>query len=186
MKVELVDKVAFLEEAKAGAGMPMSLDAKPKVPKMVKKLGKAKAGTGHDCFLKGIRVMMDITATQFEWMQIERYTFLDIVSSQSKMHKLLEMDIRSQISYGVSETAITALEEAMDNYKADGITIDELMCNVPCGLELTARCSASYMSLKTIYNQRKNHKLEGWQGFIKFCDSLPEFNELTGCQNGNR
>jgi len=184
MQVKLIGDVAFLEESKQGAGMPMSVDASPKVPKMVKKLGKARAGSGHDCFLKGIRVMFDLTATQFEWMQIERYTFFDIVSSQSKMHKLLEMDIRKQIHYGVSETAISALEEAIYNFNEGGINVDELMCNVPCGLLLTARCSTNYMQLKVMYNQRKNHKLEGWQGFVEFCNNLPEFNELTGCSNG--
>ena len=34
-----------------------------------------------------------------------------------------------------------------------------------------------------MYQQRKNHKLDGWKPFIEFCDSLPEFNELTGCKN---
>lgn len=184
MKVELLG-VAFLQESKEGAGMPMSTDGNPVIPNMINKLGKARAGTGHDCFLKGIQVMMDVTATQFEWMQIERYTFFDIVSSQSKMHKLLEMDIRKQIHPGVNETSINALCEAIDLFNAGELTVDELMSNVPCGLLLKARCTTNYMQLKTMYNQRKNHKLEGWQGFIQFCDNLPEFNELTGCSNTN-
>jgi len=181
MQVQLIG-VSFLQESKEGAGYPMSESGKPKVPSMINSLGKARAGSGHDCFLKGIRVMADFSATQYEWMQLERYTFLDIVSSQSKMHKLTSMDLDGQCSEFVSKDAIDLLKACVIDFKNDHIGYDQLMANVPSGLILTARCSVNYMQLKTMYNQRKNHRLEGWTPFIEFCDSLPEFNELTGCK----
>tara|TARA_Y100000310_G_C20638300_1_gene792450 strand:+ start:690 stop:1247 length:558 start_codon:yes stop_codon:yes gene_type:complete len=179
-------EVAFLEFSKQGAGMPMSTTGDPKTPKIIDKLGKAKSGSGHDCFLKGIRVGFDLEATQYEWMQIERYTFFDIVSSQSKMHKLMEMNLAEQLNDGVTQLAIDNLINCMTQFEEGKITYDDLMDNVPCGLKLKARCNASYMQLKTIYNQRKQHKLKGWQGFCEFCDELPEFNYLTGCKRNNK
>ena len=89
MKIELID-VAFLEEAKKGAAFPMYVDGELVTPKSINKLGQSPSGSGHDNFLKQIHVMFDITATQYEWMQLERYTFLTM-NSQSKMHRLLKL-----------------------------------------------------------------------------------------------
>lgn len=179
MKISNI-QVAFLEEAKQGAGYPKTVGTAPKTPKAINKLGSAKIGSGHDCFLKGIRVMMDITATQYEWMQLERYTFLDIVSSQSKMHKLMEMDDKSYFHKGVTPETFNAFFFAKSLYKRGLMSLDDLMANVPMGLLLTARMNTNYLQLKTIYNQRKNHRLDGWCAFIEFCEELPEFIELTG------
>jgi len=180
MQVQLIG-VAFLEESKEGAGYPMNSGGELVIPKAINKLGSARQGSGHDCFLKGIRVCADFSATQFEWMQLERYTFFDIVSSQSKMHKLTDMNICACVSRGTTLKAIDNVEECLVLFREKKIDYDELMANVPSGLLLTARCNVNYLSLKTIYNQRKSHRLKGWKPFIEFCDNLPEFKELTGC-----
>ena len=49
------------------------------------------AGSGHNNFLSGIVVSLNVTATNVWWMQLERYHFVQIVSSMSKMHRLREM-----------------------------------------------------------------------------------------------
>ena len=171
-----------LEESKVGASFPMSTDESTlKVPEMINKLGSVRSGTGHDCFLKGIRVILDVEATQFEWMQIERYVFFDIISSQSKMHKLTVMNLEDQLDEHVNAFARLGIEQALKEFKLDN-NYHKLMCNVPSGLYLSARCSTNYMQLKTMYNQRKNHRLIGWKHFCMTCDSLPEFNALTGCK----
>lgn len=54
-------------------------------------LSKAPAGSGHDNFLKGIQVCFSLRANQAFWLQFERYTFQDTVSSQSTMHKIATM-----------------------------------------------------------------------------------------------
>lgn len=45
------------------------------------KLASVPSSTGHDAFCKGIVVQMDIKAPQHVWIQILRYHFLDVVSS---------------------------------------------------------------------------------------------------------
>lgn len=43
-------------------------------------LGNAKEGSGHDCFSKGVRVQLDLTATHVFLLQFMRYHYQDTVS----------------------------------------------------------------------------------------------------------
>ena len=45
--------------------------------------------------------------------------------------------------------------------------------------------TTNYRQLKTIYLQRKNHKLKEWHEFCAWCESLPYFMELVGLENNN-
>jgi len=42
--------------------------------------------------------------------------------------------------------------------------------------------TTNYQQLKTMFTQRKNHKLSEWHEFCDWCESLPEFTNLTGCK----
>lgn len=79
-------------------------------------LGQAAPSSGHDSFLKGIVVTAVISAPAYQWPQIQRYHFLDIVNSQSKMHRLTKMDIRSQCNEEVSALLIDMLNAMIDDY----------------------------------------------------------------------
>ena len=48
-----------------------------------------------------------------------------------------------------------------------------------CGFCLGATMTTNYQQLKTMYHQRKYHKLKEWGVFCKWCESLPQFIELT-------
>ena len=57
----------------------------------------------------------------------------------------------------------------------------ECISACPQGIELFMRCTTNYLSLKTIYHQRKNHKLtENWvEGFCQnFISKLPYAREF--------
>lgn len=123
------------------------------------RLAKAKAGSGHDCALKGCVVQMDVTAPQYWWQQLQRYHYVDFVSSFSKMHSITKFNLDEQIAYPVDDVAIDNLKKYVEMYKNNECTIDTVLKNVPMGLELTARLTTNYLQLKTIYQQRKNHKL---------------------------
>lgn len=143
-----------------------------------RKLGSATPNSGHDTFLKGITVHMDVTLTQNVWMQAMRYHWFDIVSSQSKMHRLIAFRIESSVSTNVRQAAINNLKDVIEDYKKGEATIDELMDNVPCGFELTAEVSTNYLQLKTMYLQRRGHKLKAWQTICDQIEQLPMFLEL--------
>jgi hypothetical protein len=163
--------------------------------KRLGKLGNTYTGSGHDCALKGATVQADLTCSQAMHMQILRYHFFDIVSSQSKMHRLLKMDIGKQCNEFVNEGVIECMEtligdynEAINDAAFDTEKSKEMYLGIiyscPMGLELTFRFTTNYLQLKTIYNQRKYHKLPEWRIFCDWILSLPKFKELTGCGEG--
>ncbi|MGL5313843.1 MAG: hypothetical protein ACRC92_11415 [Peptostreptococcaceae bacterium] len=54
-----------------------------------------------------------------------------------------------------------------------------IISNAPQGLTKTMRVKASYLQLKTMYQQRANHKLkDDWGVFCKWIETLPLFKEL--------
>lgn len=61
------------------------------IPNRVYNLGSAKQGSGHDNFLSGILVTFDIKYTQYITPELQRYNFIKIVSSQSKMYTLIKV-----------------------------------------------------------------------------------------------
>jgi len=55
--------------------------------------------------------------------------------------------------------------------------------NLPMGFEMEMTITTNYLQLKTIYFQRRNHKLkEDWGAFCDWCESLPMFKELVGIE----
>jgi len=198
LKVENI-KVYDLEESFNASSFPMSDGTNKefdfeKAKKRMSKLGSVESGSGHDCALKGILVSMDITMPQYWWMQFQRYHFADIVSSESKMHKILKFDIEEKCNNYVLKSNIKNLQNLINCYNdydsyiekvEEKLSKEELyhtiISNVPMGLELKARISTNYLQLKSIYKQRRNHKLNQWQFFCDICEKLPYFSELTGC-----
>lgn len=147
----------------------------------VKTLAKCLTGTGHDQFLTGIVVQFDLKFTIKAWTEAERYHFLDFVSSQSTMHRILQFDIQKQCVEYVRQKAIDNLNECIADYNANPAPEKylEVVYNVPVGLQLTARMTTNYRQLKTIYQQRKTHRLPEWKEFCKWIENeLPYAKEL--------
>jgi hypothetical protein len=144
------------------------------------KLAANPAGSGHNNFLSGIVVSMDVTATVKWWEQFQRYHFKQIVSSMSTMHRLRQMMQNGTIKFN-KNTAPAVIAPFMDMVHDASITDEKLAYSCPMGLELTARITTNYLQLKTIYAQRHNHKLTEWKDFCRFIESLPFAKELIGC-----
>lgn len=85
------------------------------------KLVKASINTDvhcHDNFLTGIRVSFDIKYPQYLSPEMQRYHFFDIVTSMSKMHRLLKLDIKKSCNKYVNQTAIDNVMKLIENYNA--------------------------------------------------------------------
>jgi hypothetical protein len=54
----------------------------------------------------------------------------------------------------------------------------KVLYNIPSGFQLTARMTTNYRQLKTIYHQRRTHRLPEWRRFCKWIEALPMFKEL--------
>ena len=149
-----------------------------------KHLGSKPSGSGEDNYLTGIIVNFDLYAPLYMWKQIQRYHFFQIVSSQSTMHCVKAFDIYKQVVEDTDPRVVEICEELKNNYLNDGSeeNFRKLIASLPSGFVLGARVSTNYAQLKTIYKQRKGHKLREWSEFLGFCCELPEFLELTGVE----
>ena len=201
-------KVYGLKESIKASGYPMLSGNVPvyendecglyeKDLKRGEKLGHAFQSSGHDCFLKGIVVQFDITYPNYWTPQFQRYHFADIVSSTSKMHRITRMNLKETCNEYVDDIVLENLQKWVDFYNSFEVENEikvfehkpynkyqvfmKIISNTPLGLEQTMRVTTNYLQLKTIYNQRRHHKLkEDWGAFCHWCLTLPKFKELTG------
>jgi hypothetical protein len=151
-------------------------------------LGKAPAGSGEDNFLNGIVVQFDLTFSVKAWTEAQRYHFLDFVSSQSTMHRITKFDPRRQYNEYVDGRVIEIMENKIAVYNrmkednADEELLKELYLSIlytnPAGFRLTARMTTNYRQLKTIYRQRRKHRLPEWREMCRQIETLPGFKTL--------
>ena len=191
-----------LDESVRASKYPMAVDhnkANSEITDRTKSLGRTGMGEGHDNFLSGIVVNFDLTITNKMWVEAERYHFFQIVSSQSTMHRISKIgENRNNFDSHVDTRTLSILNEKIAEYnrlsnlvtpsdlnvtqKRDELLKEaylDILMNVPAGLKLTARISTNYRQLKTIYYQRKNHRLPEWRKFCNWMENeLPHFKEL--------
>lgn len=150
----------------------------------------SRTDNSHCNFLKGIRVSFDIKYPNYFSPELQRYHFMDIVCSSSKMHRILVMADKPEFyNKYVNQKSLDNMRELVSEYNIVCDTGDKddqyeafmrVLSNCPQGIELFMRCSTNYMQLRNIYHQRKTHRLrEDWQeGFCKFIEELPYFKEF--------
>ena len=182
MKVENV-KIYDLEESIKASKYPMAIstdDYNSEITNTVKSLASSDGTSGHTQFLTGIRVAFDLTFTNKAWVELERYRFVEFVSSQSTMHRISKFDLSKLYDSHVDKRMIVIMEELKDKYNQSLDKEDylNLLYSNPCGFELTARLTTNYRALQTVYYQRKNHRLPEWVEFCKWIKTLPHAQEL--------
>lgn len=176
-------KVYGLDESVAASKYPMAIETErctSEITEMTKQLARCEKGTGHDQFLTGIIVQFDLTFSIKAWVEAERYHFLDFVSSQSTMHRVVKLDPYEQCNEWVDVETIERLKRLIEDYEADKTPENYLrvLYNVPVGFRLTARMTTNFRQLKTIYAQRKNHRLPEWREFCQWIETLPYAKEF--------
>ena len=190
-------KVYDLKESVIASGFAMRTE-KPEytdeefeksLPRAIK-LAKAGGGSGHSNFRKGIRVSFDIKYPGYFTPELQRYGFVDIVTSSSKMHRLVKMDMDICFNKYVTSESKANMKKYVASYNVAQETGDAqdvyeafmtVLSNCPQGVELFMRCSTNYEQLATIYRQRRHHRLkEDWvEGFCKgLIENLPYAKEL--------
>lgn len=217
MKVENV-KIYGLEESLVAAGYPMRVSNKNFNYEVINldlafitdtyekdknftrgcKLGNTPTGSGHGNYLKGIIVQFDLEFSIKAWYDVERYKFLDFVSSMSTMHSITKFDIKKQCNEYVWDETIEKLIKTIDIYnnleKYKKFVINELseseyvdtreslfyeiIYNIPVGFQFIARMTTNYMELRNIYYQRKSHRLPDFKMMCEWIKDLPHFKEL--------
>lgn len=194
------------EEAVKGAKYSYAIDTNAvtsEVTKTTLSLANSKAGSGHDQFMTGIIVQFDLTFSNKAWVEAERYKFLNFISSQSTMHRITKFDLDQAYLPYVDNRIVEIMKEKvkaynefqaqMTSFKNEGKDVSEMMNTLnemyleilysnPAGFRLTAKMTTNYRALKTIYNQRKNHRLPEWRAFCEWVKTLPHSEFITGTQ----
>lgn len=167
---------------------PMSVDVNSlncEYTDTICRLARTRKGEGHDNFLCGIVAQFDLTFTVKAWTEAERYHFFDIVSSQSTMHRITKFKLDTAYIEYVDERIIEIMKEKVADYNA---CVDEelrkqkyleILYSNPTGMKLTARITTNYRQLKTIYAQRRTHRLPEWRVFCDWIEKLPYSNLIT-------
>ena len=178
-------KVYGLEESIAASKYPFATnpdDCNSEITKTVVRLAQAPKGSGEDTFLNGIICQFDLTLPEKLWVQAERYHFFDFVSSTSTMHCITKFDLDEQCVPEVYECTKRQLKHDIAKYNEcpSEEMFEQIMANIPSGFCLTARMTTNYRQLKTIYAQRKKHRLRYWREFCKELEKLPCSEFITG------
>lgn len=155
--------------------------------KRAKRLCNNPVNSGEINFLKGIRVSFDIKYPGYFSPELQRYKFIDIISSSSKMHRLSIMGATAKsFNEYTDPRSIQILQELLDNYNKEKTYINfiKALSSCPQGIELFMRISTNYACLRNIWIQRRHHRLqEDWGAFCDFIEKLPYFHEFIEHKN---
>lgn len=197
-------KVYGFDDAVKGAKYSYAVDldkVTSEITKSTNALAKCQTGSGHDQFMTGIIVQFDLTFTNKAWVEAERYKFLDFISSQSTMHRITKFDLDEAYIEYVDPRIIEVMKEKVKDYnqlmseikelKEEGKDVStlsdaanqkylEILYSNPAGFRLTAKMTTNYRALKTIYHQRKDHRLPEWRAFCAWIRTLPHSDFITG------
>lgn len=163
------------------------------------------AGPEHRKFLRQIMVCLDIEAPFYWWKEFDTYKVATTADSCSTMHKLTEKPITFD-SFEIGDFynipyPKEAQEEGIKSYCDDDFvqmclvpyleylrqkyleTKDtrywkELVRWLPNGYLQKRTWTGNYETLRSMYRQRKNHKLIEWHEFCDFIETLPYAKEL--------
>lgn len=174
-----------LEEAIRYSKFPMSVDTdkcSTMVTKTVDMLANAAPGTGHNSFLKSVLVSAEIEVSVKLLVQLERYHFIEIGSSQSTMHRIAKMDFDKCFEEHTDKVILERLKELKDIYLETGDKEDylNLLYSCPMGIKLKMGITTNYLQLKVLYNQRFQHRLPEWQMLCEQMKQLPYSEWITG------
>lgn len=203
-------KVFGLEDSIRRAKFPMAVDPSAinkELTSGIKALAQSGRGEGHDQWLTGVIVQFDFTFSNKGWVEAERYHFFDFVSSQSTMHRITRFDLDKSFNEYVDPRIIDIMNEKVNAYNEFVASVQaglipqscseiaeiekkksrlylEVLYSNPAGFRLTAGMTTNYRQLKTIYAQRKNHRLPEWREFCKWIETLPMSELITGKNEG--
>lgn len=166
------------------------------------------AGKEHRKFMRQIFVSVDITAPLYWWKEFDTYKIGTTANSTSTMHKLATTPITLSCfetdDYNPYLTVMTS-----DEYHENDLTIDSLMNQGSLMIDVleklrvryletkdkkyfkelvrwlpeswlqTRTVTMNYENIRSIYVQRKNHKLSEWSNsFISWIRGLPYSDEM--------
>jgi hypothetical protein len=158
-----------------------------------------KGGTEHRKFLRMINVTVDITAPLYWWKEFDTYKVGTVANSCSTMHKIhakeftlgdfscehLKGDLSEKIPIGIFGTMIQTLNICRNKYleTKDKKYWWQMIQLLPSSYNQKRTVQLNYEVLLTQYHQRKGHKLDEWQEYCAWIESLPYMSEFIEATN---
>ena len=181
-----VSKYPTASEFDAAVDLARKLGPESDHMKRLFRLASYGDGSGHKNALKGVQVCFNVTAPIKWWMQAQRYSHFDIVSSMSTQHRLKELIKTGTIRFS-ADTSMDVINRFFSFfYENEDATTAELSQSAPMGLELCAHISTNYLQLRTIWVQRHTHPLEEWKRFCEVIETLPYAEYLISNKQGGK
>ena len=148
----------------------------------------AKAGTDHRKFMRMINITIDIIAPLYWWKEFDTYKVGTVSNSCSTMHtihkKKFSLDDFSNehltdFSWNRLDDLIGHLNFCRENFIAtnDKVWWWQMIQLLPSSYNQRRTIQVNYEVLANMYKSRKNHKLDEWQNFCKWIETLP-YSEL--------
>lgn len=167
----------------------------------------AKAGSEHAKYRRMIVVYVDITAPLYCWKEFDTYKVGTVANSCSTMHKIaakeFTMDDFScehmyQETYDLFRLTVDHLNKVRDIYLHGGVLrVGEapawfepkdkeiwwqMIQLLPNSYNQKRTIMLNFEVLSNIYGQRKNHKLDEWNEFCNWIETLP-YSEIITLEN---
>lgn len=160
----------------------------------------AKGGPVHAKYRRMIPVWVTITAPLYWWKEFDTYKVGTVCNSCSTMHKIAAKEFvpddfsweRTDYSYWTVEAKahiIDALNKARRNYlaakevKAPNTAKtywDTMIQLLPSSYNQTRTIMLTYEVLHNIYESREGHPLSEWKIFLRWIETLPYSDLITG------
>ena len=152
-----------------------------------------KAGSDHRKYLRQVFVTVDITAPLYWWKEYDTYKVGTVANSTSTMHKITSVpfdlsqfscDHMDEETLAQMELVIAYLEKLRLRFleTKDKQYWYDIIQFLPSSYNQMRTCTMNYENLISIYNSRKNHKLDEWHTFCGFIRELPYAAELIICE----
>ena len=158
-----------------------------------------KAGTDHSKFMRFLPVMVDITAPLYWYKEFDTYKVGTVANSCSTMHKIQakeftlddfsceHLDIRTKALLEEIIKALNDYRKLYIEYNPDDFEIKgcpskkdiwwQMIQLLPTSYNQKRTVMLNYAVLRNIYYARAGHKLDEWQQFREWIETLP-YSEL--------
>jgi hypothetical protein len=132
-------------------------------------------GSEHRKFLRQIFVCVDITAPRYWWQEFDTYKVGTVRNSCSTMHKLTSRPLENyDFEVPIPRPWLDYLNDMMEFVTQGTTQLYCLKAHLPEGFMQTATITMNYEVVRTMYQQRKNHRLPHWhKDFVEWVRTLP-------------
>lgn len=147
------------------------------------------AGRDHRKFLRQIFVSVDITAPLYWWKEFDTYKVGTTANSTSTMHKIHSktFDLNDFSTEKMLPEALKTMHlilETLETLRLNYIETKDkdkwysIIQLLPSSYNQKRTCSLNYEILISMYLSRQNHKLNEWNEYCAWIETLPYFKEL--------